>query len=350
MSKNVRPNRRREPRVRQIDRQGWKSLGVGALKVGLACTLALGLPYGTYLAYRHLADDGYFHPQNITIHGNVRASDAQILEVSGLETEEANLFEMDVRTIEAGVETLPWVKDARVRISLPDSVSIEVTEHEPLGIVHDGALTIVDGEGNFIKHWSDSDDDALTTPIVSLDRPLEERAREVVRAFEYAEAIHKRGYPHKIHEIHYDAATGYSLYTRTTEIRMGYDRFDERIERLMAVDAELNARHVVADYILVDADDALDRIVVKPKIAAVPPEAPPAPQAVPDAGPAEEAKSAEKSGSAKRTGVTDSVKIAPRDEKSIITPPAVGEAEAERPKTDKSAMDDDAALPPLILE
>jgi hypothetical protein len=105
-----------------------------------------------------------------------------------------------------------------------------------------------------------------------------------VRAFELADKVTRRGYPHQIQEIHYDDATGYTLYTNTTEIRFGYDKFDERIERLMIVDDILESKNIVASYILVDADTSLDRIVVKPKarLVADNPVAAPQPELPPD--------------------------------------------------------------------
>ncbi len=266
MFKNVRQNRRREPQISHIDRQGWKSLGLAAAKIVLTCVLALGIPYAAWMVYRHLVETDYFVPRSIVVQGNVRVTDDLILDASGLQIDGANLFETDVHTVESSIETLPWVKKAQVRIHLPDEVTITVTEHEPLGIVQDSQLNIVDKDGLYIKTWGIGDD--VMAPIVSISKPLQESAHAVVRAFELADDVTRRGYPHQIQEIHYDDATGYTLYTDTTEIRFGYDRFEERIDRLMIVDDILDSKHIVASYILVDADAALDRIVVKPKARA----------------------------------------------------------------------------------
>ncbi|MBO5753383.1 MAG: FtsQ-type POTRA domain-containing protein [Proteobacteria bacterium] len=266
MSKNYRANRRREPDIRQIDKQGWKSLLHVVITVVVTCVIAIGIPYGIYMYYRHLAATDYFLPRQITIQGNVRVNDASILEASGLQADGANLFEMDVHTIQGSIEMLPWIKDARVEIELPDKVSIEITEYEPLGIVHDGQMHVVDKSGAYIKHWQT--EDTVMVPIVSLDKPLSVRTTVIVEAFELAERITRRGYPHKIDEIHYDDATGYTVFTAQSEIRMGYDRFDERIDRLMIVDQHLSQRDVEAEYILLDGE-VLDRIIVKPKFKPV---------------------------------------------------------------------------------
>ena len=180
------------------------------------------------------------------------------------------------------METIPWVRHAKIRIDLPDEVDIAIEEYEPLGIVNDGQLYVVDGEGQAIKPWASGDD--LLSPIVSLDVPLAERPGAVVQAFRLGELVVRLGYPHKVQEIHYDDATGYTLYTETTEIRLGYDRFEERVDRLLTVDGILKERDVIAEYILLDADTSLDRIVVKPapRPAAVLPQDPE--DTSPDAG------------------------------------------------------------------
>ena len=268
MSKKNRQNRKREPKISQMDKQGWKSLGLVIFKVVLTCTIAAGIPYAGYLYYQHLVEQEHFLPRNISIKGNVRVDDQAILDASGLKIEGTNLFETDVHTLEAGIETLSWVKKAKVKVELPDTVFIDITEHQPLGIVNDGQLCIVDQEGKYIKHWTS--EDPVMAPIVSLDQPINVSARQIVQAFDVVELIVKHGYTHEIQEIHYDNATGFTLYTDESEIRLGYDRFDERIERLLIVENILKKRQVVASYILLDADNSLDRIVVKPKISVRP--------------------------------------------------------------------------------
>ena len=263
MFKKVRQNRRRDPQISQIDRKGWMSLAGVILKVALTCAIAAGIPYGIYRYYQHLVDEDYFLPRQIDVKGNVRVDDQSILDASGLQIENANLFETNVHTVEASIETLSWVKTAKVKVELPDTVHIEIEEHQPLGLVNDGQLNIVDAEGNYIKTWAT--DDPIMAPIVSVDKPLDKSADHVVQAFELAETVAKYGYPDKIQEIHYDDATGYTLFTQSTEIRLGYDRFDERIERLITVNQVLENKKIVAAYILLDADNSLDRIVVKPK-------------------------------------------------------------------------------------
>ena len=213
-------------------------------------------------------------------------------------------------------------------------------------------MSLIDTNGEFIKYWRD--DDELTAPIVTLDNPLAERTHEAIRAFEIAALAHKLGYDKKIHEIQYDKGVGYTLYTETTEIRLGYDRFKERLSRLLQVESVLESRHVVAQYILLDADDDLDRIVVKPASATVDStkpaprtdDNPPAPN--PDTAQAKTDTAQAKTDTAQAKTDTAQAKTEPKAPDSNF---AIDKGSLAAPPRERIIHDDeDLALPPLILE
>ena len=350
MTRNVKQNRKREPKMTQLDKQGWKSLFSVLVKIIVTCVIAAGIPYGVYLYYRHLVETDYFLPKTLTVHGNLRVDDQSIVDASGLKLDGVNLFEVNVNTVEGNIETLPWIKKAKVTITLPDTVDVEIVEHQPLGIVNDGQLYVVDGEGHAIKPWTI--EDTLIPPIVSLDKPLVDHADVVVEAFQLADDMTRQGYPHKIQEIHYDDATGYTVYSETSEIRIGYDRFDERIERLLIVDKILEDKNVIADYILLDSDNALDRIVVKPKT--------PEPEMARETAESDKSKEDAKAEEAKKTGDSkqpDTAKKAEdakkvdtkkKDAKKADVKPDKARKQAEEKKSEDAPAND--GEPPEKLE
>lgn len=246
----------------------WRSFGRAIALLAFACALAVGIPYGAYLYYQHLVNQGYFEPHDIQIRGNLRVSDAEILEVSGLLDEGVNLFDLDSDALRERLEGIAWVDSVDLNFTLPDAIEIVVREKEALGIVNDGNLYVVDLAGEPIKLYAV--EDALTHPIVS-GRGLLERGDVVKQAFALARAVEGADFAQRVDEVHYDNATGYTLFTAQSEIRMGYDRFDERIERLMQVDEILASQSVVADYILLDADKDLDAVAIsaRPDAAAM---------------------------------------------------------------------------------
>ncbi len=256
-------SKRKNKRLKgQVDKTTFKSLFWTLASIVIACLLAFGTIYGLWMLYQSKVDEGVFKPKNILISGNVRASDAEILEAADLDRDDITLPELDVRALRTTIETLPWIKTAHVTIELPDTVKIDVEEHKPLGIVNQKQLFFVDENGQVIKPWASSDD--IMPPLVSTDRPITEHPEIVTEAFNIAKKVNELGYPHQIEEVHYEDAVGYVLYTATTEIRLGYDRFDERIERLLDIEDLLESKNVDAEYILIDAEDNINKIIVKP--------------------------------------------------------------------------------------
>lgn len=262
---NRRNNRRREPKLSQMDNQGWASLLKVVAVFVFSCSAAIAIPYAAYRFYSHLADTDFFAPKNISISGNLRASDEDILEASGLKLDGSNLVEVKLSTIAESIQTLDWIKKAEITVHFPDTIEIAITEHQALGIVNDGRLMVVDNDGKFIKFWALTDD--LTQPIVSLDKNIDIQADAVIEAFDLSKRIEQSGYPHRIQEIHYDDATGFTAYTQTTEIRLAHDQFDQRIEKLNQLNDILEKQGVVPAYILLDAairdDNGLEQAIVK---------------------------------------------------------------------------------------
>ncbi|MBQ1267443.1 MAG: FtsQ-type POTRA domain-containing protein [Proteobacteria bacterium] len=288
-------NKRRSQIKKTVDKTTFISLARVLVIIILSCSAAIAIPYGAWRLYRHYADMGTFKPQNITITGNVRASDAEILEAADIEREDFNLVEFNVTEVREAIEALEWVKHAHISIDYPDTIHIEIEEHDPLGIVSEKQLIVVDTEGKPIKMWASTDD--LMPPIVSASRKkITEHPDIIKEAFGIARLAHTMGYPHQIEEIHYDDATGYALFTDTTEIRIGYDRFDERLSRLLDVDHLLDEKSASAAYILLDAENDLDKVIIKPKFIfpeqalEVPDEASASPAAIQETAEAQDSK------------------------------------------------------------
>ncbi len=79
----------------------------------------------------------FFKVQTVSVVGNVRYSDAQVIAASGIETGE-NLISISKAEVSQLIHTkLPYVQDVRVDRRLPDTVLIEVTECEAVAVVAD---------------------------------------------------------------------------------------------------------------------------------------------------------------------------------------------------------------------
>jgi cell division septal protein FtsQ len=136
-----------EPRIRQrrigVKRSAnrrrlwWLALAAVVLVVVIGVLALLG--------------SSMFAVERVTVTGNVytdqAALDAVIEDLTG-----TAVLLVDTDAVEAQVEAIPWVRDARVRTSFPDSASIEIRERTPVAAMMgaDGSARVLDVEGRVL--------------------------------------------------------------------------------------------------------------------------------------------------------------------------------------------------------
>lgn len=266
-------NRRRPDRREQL-REGVESVWAlvrRSAPFALLAVIATGLPYLSYQAYMHTMSSGYFALETIELSGQKRVRDVQVLQAGQLE-EGMNIFSVDAERSRALIEQLDYVKSAHVERRLPDRVSVRIEEYEPAAIVVDDGYMLVDAAGHgFLRLAAGTAlESLLELPLISGIGHAElasERGRGLLTdALEVAELYESMGLGklQRLSQIHVDAVMGISLVTEETgtEIRLGWGRYDERLERLKAVQSTLIERGMDADYVLVDQDGDLNRIAV----------------------------------------------------------------------------------------
>lgn len=121
---------------------------VGAVGLALAVVgfLTVGLLYG----YRYLTNSSYFALKNLDIAGNLRLSSREVLDTAGIH-EGSNSLLVSIADVERKLAGNPWVAAVSVKRSLPDGISILLTEREPhFWMRHGGTLYYADAQGNLI--------------------------------------------------------------------------------------------------------------------------------------------------------------------------------------------------------
>jgi cell division protein FtsQ len=136
-----------EPRIRQR-RIGVKRSANRRRLWWLAIAAVLILVVVVVLA---LLGSSLFAVDQVTVTGNVytdqEALDAVIEDLTG-----TAVLLVDTDAIEAQVEAIPWVRDARVTTSFPDSASIEIRERTPVAAMMgaDGRVRVLDVDGRVL--------------------------------------------------------------------------------------------------------------------------------------------------------------------------------------------------------
>jgi cell division septal protein FtsQ len=161
-----------------------------------------------------------------------------------------------------------------VRRRLPDQLSIEIVEREPVALVRMGELFLIDGEGAVFKELEEGDPSDL--PIITgITRERFEGDRGGARA-DLAEALallrlyEESGLTreHPLSEVHVEQDGSLSLYTLegATHVRLGRPPFRRKLRRLARLMRELHSQEAVADYVYLEEGDGQvqpDRAVVR---------------------------------------------------------------------------------------
>jgi cell division septal protein FtsQ len=190
-------------------------------------TLA-GVVLGGRYGWEALATSGTFAVRNIEVTGTVRALEPDIVAYAGVKLGDAMLA-LDLDDIAMSLRRHPWVDSATVKRRLPDKVTIEITEHDPIVVVALGSeagtgvvdLYVANRRGELVKRQSS--DDKLDVPVLTgLSRESAARDAEAVHArvreaTEVAHLVQSRvNALGRVDELHWDDALGWSVVTRVT--------------------------------------------------------------------------------------------------------------------------------------
>ncbi len=93
-----------------------------------------------------------FYVQSVEVIGNVNTS-AEEIERLVLLDEKSNIFWVNDRKMEKAVESLPYVKSAKVKKSVPNELIVEVVEREPIAylLYNKNSYIYIDEEGYVLE-------------------------------------------------------------------------------------------------------------------------------------------------------------------------------------------------------
>lgn len=215
----------------------WRGVlrGIGALLI--AALLAIGT-YGV----------GYFllHSPHFALR-EVQFSPTRHVTTDALRKRAAipaatNLFRLDLAAVKKNLASEPWLRRVTLRRELPQTLRIELEEHEPVALVCLDSLYLVSADGEVFKRAAPGEYAHL--PVITgfgraayLMEP--ELSRGQIRTALFALSRYQQN-PRRppIGEVHVDHFIGVTLYTDSgTAIRLGYGGASELDARLARFDA-----------------------------------------------------------------------------------------------------------------
>jgi cell division septal protein FtsQ len=140
----LRPKHR--TRIIKRARRGVAGRALVALQSG---GLALLVVAALWAGYSKVMASERLRVGRVAVHGNHFLSEGEVRELLGPAVGE-NILGLDIDALKARLRASPWVADATVRRTLPDTIQVEIRERIPLALAEADGLYLMDEEGTLI--------------------------------------------------------------------------------------------------------------------------------------------------------------------------------------------------------
>lgn len=224
-------------------RRWIRRVGKWTVRVGLMGLFAYGGLLGVQEGYRHATTSPRFEVRGLLYQPTPHVSDERLRELMGV-APGTNILAVDLEGLAQRIAEDPWVARATVVRVLPDTLKVDVVEHEAKAVLLAGGFYLLDGEGMPFKPLAAGDRQRL--PIITGIEPLalvqdpNGAGARIRRALDALDAYKAKERP-RLSEIRVDRDLAVTLYTAEmgSELRLGRGTIDAALSRYDALRAAL---------------------------------------------------------------------------------------------------------------
>jgi cell division protein FtsQ len=239
-----------------------------ALRVGIVGGLAYGALVGVREGYEYATTSPRFEVRGLLFEPTAHVTDEELRELMALPPG-TNILSLDLDEVALRVVGHRWVARATVTRVLPDTLDVQVIEHEPAAVLLAGTFYLVDDEGRPFKVLEENERGAL--PVVTgFDRlellgTPEDSHHRIRRALEVLREYGKKRRP-RLSEVHVDDGGATTLYTAELGSQLRVGRGDvaaalSRFDALRAALGEESDKLAVAHLDATFAPERAERVV-----------------------------------------------------------------------------------------
>jgi cell division protein FtsQ len=152
------------PRQRTRLRPRRRGLTLRLLLVLQIVAATLVGAFGAWSAYSRVAASERLKVGRVQVSGSHFLSEGEVRELLGPAVGE-NILALDIEALKARLRASPWVADATVSRTLPDTLRVEIRERVPLALAELDRLYLMDGNGDLIDIYGPKTG-AFDLPIV----------------------------------------------------------------------------------------------------------------------------------------------------------------------------------------
>lgn len=205
-----------------------------------------------------IVNTSMFRIQAVNISGEEQLSASSIRHLSNIRFNQ-HLFLFDEKQAEHWIEEHPWVSDATVRTTFPNTIEIEVVEQQPTMLLALEKLWYINQSGNIFREANKND---LNYPIVTgiPQKWKDQHSNILVRVLHEALLVQQAcdvsflGGTENISEINFHTKTGFRVILRNgVIITFGFYEPKSRVDRLRKM-IEKGLDISIPQKIILDAD------------------------------------------------------------------------------------------------
>lgn len=218
-----------------------RSVGL-ALRLALVMLAVLGLSLALLVGHRWMTVSPFFALRSIDVTGNYQLGHDEIVALAGVGLGQ-NCLNLNMRKIEQGLQTNPWIQGVVVQRILPNRLVIQVKELEPAFWVRsEGRLFYAGVDGTPIapvelKRF-------VSLPLLMLDRhtPFKQEVLSTLRG-----RLEQKGLPFSLAEVDWvrflsEEVVEVYLGGREMSLRIGASKLDDSLGHLGALWDDLEMR------------------------------------------------------------------------------------------------------------
>lgn len=244
-------------------RQWWPVIA----RATVFCTVVF---YGVYWAAGRAMSADALTISRITVSGNTRLSRGEVLALLD-GARGASMVAVDLERWRQTLLDSPWVSDAAIRRVLPGTLAVAISEREPMAIARIGShLYLVDREGTIIDEFGPNYaefDLPIIDGLAASPRgggALIDDGRAALAARLFAELQQHPAVGRLISQVDITDARDAAVLLKgdTTLVRIGDDRFVDRIQSYLDLRPALRERIPDIDYVDLRFDE---RVYVRPQ-------------------------------------------------------------------------------------
>ena len=233
MRKNrFKSNRRRQPGA-------WKRRLLACLALTTLMLAVLGVSALCMASYDAVTHAKYFQAQTITVSGQQRLTEEQVLRQAGIRLGD-NLLALNLRVVRERLLDHPWILRAQVAREIPNTLVIRIEEHVAMARVDLGRKFFIDTEGHIFKEAAKGETEDL--PLVQGlafgdirlgEEPPGSALTAVVQVLRICRNAEGPIAQEDIEKLYLDKELGVSLILKPDQrrIKLGFDDYAAKFER-----------------------------------------------------------------------------------------------------------------------